>query len=106
VSAPDPRFALANERTLLAYQRTAIGLLAAAIAVAQFFGNGLTVAVLSVGLVLAALLAGIGGYLRYRSVEAAIRAGVDAPPSYVATLMSVITVVCVVVAAGYVTTRL
>jgi len=90
----------------LAYQRTAIGLLAAAIAVAQFFGNGLAAAVLSVGLVLGALLAGVGGFLRYRSVEAAIRAGAEAPASYVATLMSVVTVLCVVVAAAYVTTRL
>ena len=39
--APDARFTLANERTLLAYQRSAIGLMAAAIAVAHFFGDGL-----------------------------------------------------------------
>ena len=37
--APDARFTLANERTLLAYQRSAIGLMAAAIAVAHFFGD-------------------------------------------------------------------
>ncbi|MGN6782000.1 MAG: YidH family protein [Marmoricola sp.] len=106
MSGPDPRFSLANERTLLAYQRTAIGLLAAAIAVAQFFGSSLTVAVLSVGLVVAALVAGIGGYLRFQAVERAIRKGSDAPASYVAPLMSMITVLCVVAAAAYVVTRL
>ena len=37
--APDARFTLANERTRLAYQRSAIGLMAAAIAVAHFFGD-------------------------------------------------------------------
>lgn len=33
---PDYRFTLANERTFLAWQRTALGLLAAAVAVIQF----------------------------------------------------------------------
>lgn len=33
---PDYRFTLANERTFLAWQRTALGLLAAAVAVVQF----------------------------------------------------------------------
>lgn len=106
MSGPDPRFSLANERTLLAYQRTAIGLLAAAIAVAQFFGSSLTVAILSVGLLVAALVAGIGGYLRFRAVERAIDEDVAPPASYVAPLMSMITVLCVVVAAAYVATRL
>ena len=32
---PDYRFTLANERTFLAWQRTALGLLAAAVAVVQ-----------------------------------------------------------------------
>jgi putative membrane protein len=36
VIEPDYRFTLANERTFLAWQRTALGLLAAAVAVAQF----------------------------------------------------------------------
>jgi putative membrane protein len=33
---PDYRFTLANERTFLAWQRTALGLLAASVAVIQF----------------------------------------------------------------------
>ena len=38
---PDVRFSLANERTLLAYQRTAIGLIGASVAVAHFLDDGL-----------------------------------------------------------------
>ena len=34
---PDYRFTLANERTFLAYERTAIGLVAASVAVLQIF---------------------------------------------------------------------
>lgn len=36
ITEPDYRFTLANERTFLAWQRTALGLLAAAVAVVQF----------------------------------------------------------------------
>lgn len=36
---PDYRFTLANERTFLAWQRTALGLLAAAVALVQLVLN-------------------------------------------------------------------
>jgi putative membrane protein len=54
---PDYRFTLANERTFLAWQRTALGLLAAAVAVVQlvpaYLAVGLTmVGMLTLGLVI------------------------------------------------------
>ena len=73
--APDARFTLANERTLLAYQRSAIGLMAAAIAVAHFFGDDTDVLVLALALLGTGAFAGVGGYLRYRQVDAALRQG-------------------------------
>ena len=73
--APDARFTLANERTLLAYQRSAIGLMAAAIAVAHFFGDDLEVLLLALALLGTGVFAAVGGYLRYRQVDAALRKG-------------------------------
>ena len=60
--APDARFTLANERTLLAYQRSAIGLMAAAIAVAHFFGDEVMVLVLALAMLGTGAFAAVGGY--------------------------------------------
>ena len=57
---PDARFTLANERTLLAYQRSAIGLMAAAIAVAHFFGDDFEVLVLALALLGTGAFAAVG----------------------------------------------
>lgn len=79
---PDYRFTLANERTFLAWQRTALGLLAAAVAVVQFVPE-LTVPgarhVLGAFLaVLATLTAGMG-LLRWKQVDRAIRSDMPLP---------------------------
>jgi putative membrane protein len=73
---PDYRFTLANERTFLAWQRTALGLLAAAVAVVQLVPE-LSVAgarhVLGVVLALLAILTAGMGILRWQQVEKAMR---------------------------------
>ena len=62
---PDVRFSLANERTLLAYQRTAIGLMAAAIAVVHFFGDDvLVLRAAPLVLLVTGAFAAVGGYLQ------------------------------------------
>ena len=66
---PDYRFTLANERTFLAYERTAIGLVAASVAVLQIF-EGWDHILLGVALLVAAAVASIGGYLRFRAADA------------------------------------
>ncbi|MDP9435583.1 MAG: DUF202 domain-containing protein [Actinomycetota bacterium] len=71
----DARFLLANERTLLAWVRTALTLLAAGVAVQQFgTGTGGRVAVTVVLLALGALAGALGG-LRYVHADQALREG-------------------------------
>jgi putative membrane protein len=73
---PDYRFTLANERTFLAWQRTALGLLAAAVAVAQFLPDLSVPAVrqlLSVVVGALALLTAVVGLRRWNRVDHAMR---------------------------------
>ena len=99
---PDVRFTLANERTLLAYQRTSIGLIGAAVAVAHFLENDTLPLVLAGILLLCGALAAIGGYQRYRAADRAIREGRPLGQGRAALLLSVGLMVAVVVAAIYV----
>jgi putative membrane protein len=79
---PDYRFTLANERTFLAYVRTALGLDAAGIAVTQFVHPS------SSGLRTAIAVAAIGlGYVRWRQNEQAMRAEGPLPPLRLALIL-------------------
>jgi putative membrane protein len=82
---PDYRFTLANERTFLAWQRTALGLLAAAVAAVQFLPGGAPTpwARFALGIVLACLsaTAAATGLIRWRSADRAIRSGGPLPRS-------------------------
>lgn len=73
----DYRFLLANERTFLAYVRTALALQVAGLGVVHFLTN--TEAVVRIGLGVALVLVGsyvgLAGYLRWRDNERSIRAG-------------------------------
>jgi inner membrane protein YidH len=79
---PDYRFTLANERTFLAWQRTALGLLAAAVAVVQLVPE---LAVPGARHVLGALLAALAiltagsGMWRWGKVDRAMRRGLPLP---------------------------
>ncbi len=95
----DIRFSLANERTFLAYERTAIGLVAAALAVFHLLDPSWSQKLLGLLLVASALVAAVGGWLRYRQADRAIRAGDDLPTSSTVHLMAA-AVVVVIVAAG------
>ena len=99
---PDVRFSLANERTLLAYQRTSIGLIAAAVAVVHFLDNEVIALVLAGILLLSGGVAAVGGYYRYRDADRAIRDGRPLPGGPVPLLLSVGLTVCLVLAAVYV----
>jgi putative membrane protein len=81
---PDYRFTLANERTLLAWLRTALGLVAGGVAMTQFvpdLGFPAGAPVVSVGLLLAGLATALAGYRRYLRNESAIAAGEPLPAS-------------------------
>lgn len=72
---PDPRFTWANERTFLAWNRTALALIAAGLAAAQFLHfnlHGLRLIVAIPLIVLGAVLA-LASYLHWEDSERAIR---------------------------------
>jgi putative membrane protein len=73
---PDYRFTLANERTFLAYVRTALALDAASVAAMQFLTSVEDLWVrrsISVVLAVAGISASIGAYVRWRANVAAMR---------------------------------
>jgi putative membrane protein len=79
-SAPvDYRFLLANERTFLAWLRTALSLQVAGLGVLQFLTHGHDSVryVLGLGLVVTGSYVGVVSFRRYYSNERAIRAGED-----------------------------
>lgn len=82
MTEPDYRFTLANERTFLAWLRTALALLAAGVAVEQL-GTGLDPpwarTGLSLGCLALSVVASAGGVARWRAVDAAVRAGAPLP---------------------------
>ncbi|SHG53316.1 putative membrane protein [Jatrophihabitans endophyticus] len=93
---PDPRFLLANERTFLAWIRTALAVLAAAVGVVHFVpGTHLTAlrTVLAVGLAILGAVLAIGVHARHRAVERALRAGEPLPRSRLVALLSVVVAV-------------
>ncbi|TFV60345.1 DUF202 domain-containing protein [Mycobacterium sp. PS03-16] len=102
-SEPDYRFTLANERTFLAWQRTALGLLAGAVAVVQFVPElGVPGARRTLGILLAVLAtvtAGVG-LRRWVQVDRAMRAGAPFPrhpsPAYLGIGLVVIGALIVV----------
>lgn len=99
---PDVRFSLANERTLLAYQRTAIGLIAASVGVLHFLRHGATSYVLTVLLLITGLIASGGGYWRYRRTARAIADDRPLEIGPVPQLMAAAMLLCVVLAAVYI----
>lgn len=89
---PDYRFTLANERTYLAYVRTALALVAAGLAVAQFIRQpqiktlslGLSVVLTVLGLVVALL-----GFVRWRAAESAVHRDEPLPRLRIPMLVTV-----------------
>ncbi len=87
--APDYRFTLANERTFLAWVRTALAMMAAGVAVVQFVpGLGVVRHVLGILLVsLGGLLAGVS-YTHWQRNERAMRLGEQLPRSPIPLLVA------------------
>jgi putative membrane protein len=81
--APDSRFSMANERTFLSWNRTALSLIAGGLAVAKFLhtGDGIFPAILAVVLIIFGAVMAVASFRRWRSVERALRSGNGFPPS-------------------------
>ena len=82
---PDPRFTFANERTFLAWIRTALGFLAAGVAiaaVARLAGPvGLEIRIASAVLIICGLACGVLAFRRWMVNERAMRLGEPLPSS-------------------------
>jgi putative membrane protein len=88
---PDYRFSLANERTFLAWIRTALALLAGGVVLDQFsttLGPRLVVVVLAVGLGLLAAVLSALAYFRWRGNEIAMRQHQRLPGSFALSLVA------------------
>jgi putative membrane protein len=103
---PDYRFSLANERTLLAWVRTALALDAAGLGVVRFappLGGTAGRAVIGGVLVLLGAVAAWSGYRRFLAADHAIRAGAPLPahaaPRYLAAALAAVSVVVLVLLA-------
>lgn len=89
---PDPRFLLANERTLLAWLRTALALIAGGVAAYPLLAEALAAPVrrvLAITVVAMGSAAAIAGYRRWAQVERAVRADVPLPATRAPLAMTV-----------------
>ena len=89
---PDYRFTLANERTFLAWERTSLGLLAAAVAIVQFvpqFGVPGARHIIGAYLTILAMLTAGFGLRRWRQVDYAMRRGQPLPPNRAPAILGV-----------------
>jgi putative membrane protein len=75
--APDPRFTFANERTFLAWARTALALIGGGLVAAQtlHFGSGWLRLLVAVPAILLGAVIGLTGYFRWEANERAMRLG-------------------------------
>jgi len=95
---------LANERTFLAYLRTALALQVAGLAVLQFLdvGYGGVRPMLALALVAVGSYVGVAGFRRYRENERAIRAAQEVgepgyPPKFLTWVVAVVPLAAAVV---------
>lgn len=100
---PDPRFSLANERTLLAWIRTALALVGAGVVVdaVELDVADSTQRVIGAVLVVLGAFAALGGWFRWATAERAMRLGRPLPGlALAAVIVAGLVVVAVAVLAA------
>ncbi|EKT4483618.1 DUF202 domain-containing protein [Pseudomonas putida] len=99
---PDPRFTLANERTFLAWIRTGLAFLAAALALdlipVSMLGDDAKRLIVMAALVVVIFIGATSAF-RWRAVELALRTKKSLPMTGLIPLLSVALLVCVTVIA-------
>jgi putative membrane protein len=101
-SDPDYRFSLANERTFLAWIRTALAILAGGVLLEQFsttIGPHIIVVVLAVVLSVVSAVLAATGYLRWRANEIAMRHSRRLPLTVAVPLIAAVVLVVAAVLA-------
>jgi putative membrane protein len=99
---PDPRFTFANERTFLAWHRTALALIGGGLAVSQLLPEFEVPggrALLGVPLIVLGGLIAFTSYGRWRANQRALRLGQDLPPHWINQVIGVVVGLSAVVAA-------
>lgn len=98
----DYRFVLANERTFLAWMRTALGLVAGGVALDQFVAlddRSWVVGAIAVATVLLGAAVAVIGILRWHNADAAMHEGVSIPRSSVLLITGIgFTLLAVIIA--------
>src|SRR3954470_22797588 len=89
VEPTDSRFTQANERTFLAWNRTALAFIASGLAVEQFLDTGRAARLaVAIPLILLGGFLVVAGYFRGQHAEDAIRSGKELEPSRVPRLLA------------------
>lgn len=96
---PDYRFTLANERTFLAWIRTALALAAGGLGAVTVLDDFVGEEALGVGLLALSFLTALTAYRRWANNERAMRLGKPLPASRLPLIMSIAVAVVGVVAA-------
>jgi putative membrane protein len=99
---PDARFSYANERTFLAWIRTALGLMTAGLAITQLlpefdFPGGrriIGLPLIAVGVVMA-----LASYWQWQANERSMRVDEPLPTSYLPRIVAVVVGVCALIGA-------
>ena len=102
---PDARFSFANERTFLAWNRTALGCVVAGLAVSHVLapeeGSRVGPKIAGVALMVLGGLLALFSYGNWAAAQRALRLGLPLPRSPLPTLVSVVTAAVAVVAMVY-----
>jgi putative membrane protein len=93
---PDARFSFANERTFLAWNRTALGAVVAGLAVSHVLRPDVGVGLMILGGVLAAF-----SYGNWAAAQRAMRLGEPLPRSKLPTILSIVTAIVAVATIVY-----
>jgi putative membrane protein len=101
-SDPDPRFTLANERTFLAWTRTALAFIAAGLAITQLLPDFATETqrrLLGLPLIVLGGVIAFTSYRHWRASELAMRLEEPLPPSHLPRVIAAVTALGAVGAA-------